>query len=373
MSIESAELTKIFYNTQISTRIAQVNAAMEVANKIPGCNIDDVTSALKHATKRIVSSAYMNGGMGDGGSCVEGDTPVLTSRGLIPIKDLVGNEEVEVIVQDSKQLGSTKAVKAKNIRKTGERKSLIRVRFNNGKWVDCTCDHQFGLSYFFTHEFNRIEAKDLRPGMSVWAIQWAKTVDILIQAVESLPGQHDVYCMEVPDVGWFCANGVMVSNCHPRDNIAMSFLARKLNLSHDIFYDAMKSREDQTKWFCDIIQEQMSKYPTLPLIILGKSFKSETNITTGSPSLLLQNILRERGVLFDAWDPYVDKDQRWLNFMQGSGGLEANPSYLFFIATKHQCFADWKFTSGSVIVDPHRYIPQRPNITVIPIGIGAKV
>ena len=29
--------------------------------------------------------------------------------------------------------------------------------------------------------------------------------------------------------------------------------------------------------------------------ILGKSFKPETNITTGSPSILLKNILEERG------------------------------------------------------------------------------
>ena len=32
-------------------------------------------------------------------------------------------------------------------------------------------------------------------------------------SVTSLPGLHDVYCMEVPETGWFYANNVLVKNC----------------------------------------------------------------------------------------------------------------------------------------------------------------
>ena len=47
--------------------------------------------------------------------------------------------------------------------------------------------------------------------------------------------------------------------------------------------------------------------------ILGKSFKPETNIQTGSPSILLKNILDERGVDCEIYDPYVDdaNDYDW--------------------------------------------------------------
>lgn len=35
-----------------------------------------------------------------------------------------------------------------------------------------------------------------------------------VVSVEELPGLHDVYCLEVPDTGWFYANKVLVKNCN---------------------------------------------------------------------------------------------------------------------------------------------------------------
>ena len=66
---EEAEATKIFYNTFISNKIALVNMIQDVAHKLGNINVDRVTEALSKSTKRIVSSAYMKAGMGDGGAC----------------------------------------------------------------------------------------------------------------------------------------------------------------------------------------------------------------------------------------------------------------------------------------------------------------
>ena len=41
----------------------------DVAHKLGHTDVDKVTQALSKSTKRIVSSAYMKAGMGDGGSC----------------------------------------------------------------------------------------------------------------------------------------------------------------------------------------------------------------------------------------------------------------------------------------------------------------
>jgi UDPglucose 6-dehydrogenase len=41
----------------------------DVAHKLGNINVDVVTGALSKSTKRIVSSAYMKAGMGDGGAC----------------------------------------------------------------------------------------------------------------------------------------------------------------------------------------------------------------------------------------------------------------------------------------------------------------
>jgi UDPglucose 6-dehydrogenase len=68
VSIESAELAKVTYNTLISLKILAANSIMEIAEKT-GADCDEVTGVLALATDRVVSSKYMRGGMGDGGSC----------------------------------------------------------------------------------------------------------------------------------------------------------------------------------------------------------------------------------------------------------------------------------------------------------------
>jgi UDPglucose 6-dehydrogenase len=66
---DDAEAIKIFYNTFISTKVALVNMIQDVAEKNGNMNTDIITGALERSTKRIISSAYMKAGMGDGGGC----------------------------------------------------------------------------------------------------------------------------------------------------------------------------------------------------------------------------------------------------------------------------------------------------------------
>ena len=66
---EEIESMKIFYNTFISNKIALVNMIQDVAHKLGNMDVDKVTRALGKCTKRIVSTAYMKAGMGDGGAC----------------------------------------------------------------------------------------------------------------------------------------------------------------------------------------------------------------------------------------------------------------------------------------------------------------
>ena len=68
-TIENAELIKVAYNTMISTKISFANTLMELCHKLENTNIDDVTNGLKMANKRLISQAYLDGGMGDGGGC----------------------------------------------------------------------------------------------------------------------------------------------------------------------------------------------------------------------------------------------------------------------------------------------------------------
>ena len=151
--------------------------------------------------------------------------------------------------------------------------------------------------------------------------------------------------------------------CHPRDNIALSWLSRELNLSYDWFDNIMKQREKQTEWLCDLIEETSFKYKGCadgyPILILGKSFKPETNITTGSPSILLKNLLEERGhKQVSMWDPYVDTHKL----------LTGEEAMIYFIGTKHPDFTSYSYNQGSIIIDPWRYIPNIDNCEVVLIG-----
>jgi UDPglucose 6-dehydrogenase len=212
MSIESAELTKVAYNTFITSKICIVNTLMEICHNIPGANIDDVTGALKNANKRLISTAYLTGGLGDGGGC------------------------------------------------------------------------------------------------------------------------------------------------HPRDNIAMSWLAKNINLSYDWFENLMISREKQAEFLADLIMKEYMRNAIV--IILGYEFKPETSLITGSHALLVKEIVEENGIKCEL----LAKEQ----------AHELKPrcgrKLIIFIGCKHESFKDLEFPVGSVILDPFRYITDKPGCKVIRIG-----
>ena len=92
--------------------------------------------------------------------------------------------------------------------------------------------------------------------------------------------------------------------CHPRDNIALSWLARENQLSFDLFEALMLCREKQTEWLADLIEAEQDGVTAVE--VLGKAYKPETALTTGSPATLLVNILRERNINFQHTDPLLD-------------------------------------------------------------------
>lgn len=134
--------------------------------------------------------------------------------------------------------------------------------------------------------------------------------------------------------------------CHPRDNIALSYIAEQIGLSHNIFEDLMKAREDHAEWLAKECMKGTNK-----VTILGRAFKPETNIETGSPAVLVANILREKGVEVQHVE---DTDE------------VAAPVVL--IGTQHARYADYEFKPGTTVIDPFGYIPDREGVSVVRIG-----
>lgn len=145
--------------------------------------------------------------------------------------------------------------------------------------------------------------------------------------------------------------------CHPRDNQAMSWLARRLDLSADLMGYVSTAREAQSAYLADLT-EHWHRLTGLPIRLLGKAYKPDIGLTHGSAGLLLAHQLRDRGLAIAHHDPHVD----------GPAPDDALTPAVYVITTKHDCFPAYRFPPGSVVLDPHGYIPDRPGVTTIRIG-----
>ena len=138
--------------------------------------------------------------------------------------------------------------------------------------------------------------------------------------------------------------------CHPRDNIALSHLAQELNLSHNLFEDLMTAREDHMDWLGRCGMTMALEYE-LPLVILGKSFKPETNIDTGSPAILMNNLIQEYGFPVEQHEDVEELGQA-----------------VYLIGTAHERYIEYNYPPGSIVIDPFGIIPDKEGITVTRIG-----
>ena len=139
--------------------------------------------------------------------------------------------------------------------------------------------------------------------------------------------------------------------CHPRDNIAMSWLARRLDLSHDLFNDLMQQREDHTEWLASIAMKA-SSVGDYPIVVIGQSYKAGSKILTGSPAVLLLNILHEKmgeGGAF-GFEPMTDP--------VGDLYVSREP-HVFVIGTPHKECYQYKFRPQDVVIDPFGYANER--------------
>ncbi len=141
--------------------------------------------------------------------------------------------------------------------------------------------------------------------------------------------------------------------CHPRDNIALSWLARKLDLSYDIFESIMLAREKQAQWLGELLVQT-----GLPIFILGYAYKPETNLHLGSPAVLVKNLIKDSAKTpITLWDPYVE-----------GGEFKLDQPHAILVGTMHSVFKNYKFPAGSIVIDPWRFIADQPGVKIVRVG-----
>lgn len=153
--------------------------------------------------------------------------------------------------------------------------------------------------------------------------------------------------------------------CHPRDNIALRYLAESLDLGYDLFDTIMKARERQAKNMARFIYDNREG---LPVYIHGKAYKPNVAYTEGSYSLLVGSYLQEMGITPIYIDPLTDPDTVPAS-VRGCVLLAHNQvvTYGYAGVTDTQplyCHID----PGSVVIDPWRKYPKSNSIKVIHYG-----
>ena len=74
--------------------------------------------------------------------------------------------------------------------------------------------------------------------------------------------------------------------CHPRDNIALRWLAKEYDIGYDLFDTIMHAREVQAKNMADYLVK-LAVERKLPIIIHGKAYKPDVPYCIGSYSTLI--------------------------------------------------------------------------------------
>ena len=97
--------------------------------------------------------------------------------------------------------------------------------------------------------------------------------------------------------------------CHPRDNIALRYMAQELDLGYDLFDAIMHARERQAKNLALELVKHANEN-NMPVYIHGKAYKPQVPYTDGSYSLLVGYYVQEAGIKPTYIDPYTGDDYR---------------------------------------------------------------
>jgi UDPglucose 6-dehydrogenase len=155
--------------------------------------------------------------------------------------------------------------------------------------------------------------------------------------------------------------------CHPRDNIALRWLAENLNLGYDIFDTVMHAREQQAKNLARFLKRvQIEK--NLPIFILGKAYKPDVDYCDGSYSLLIGHYLDEIQAKYFYVDP-LTKDIPPFTETPVIAFLAHNRSVTYgYTGQSREQELYVELEPGSVVVDPWRQYTTEKDIEVIHYG-----
>ena len=157
--------------------------------------------------------------------------------------------------------------------------------------------------------------------------------------------------------------------CHPRDNIALRWLAQEYDIGYDLFDTIMHAREVQAKNLAEFLVNQSNG---MPIAIHGKAYKPDVEYCIGSYSTLVGHYVKELGHAVKYVDPLADDPAEVVSDLgdQPHVVLWAHNRKITYEYTGDQLdtqpYCD--IPAGSIIVDPWRKLKNTDKHTVIHYG-----
>lgn len=158
--------------------------------------------------------------------------------------------------------------------------------------------------------------------------------------------------------------------CHPRDNIALRWLAQEYDIGYDLFDTIMLARERQAQnlanFLCGTAVENR-----MPIVIHGKAYKPDVPYCIGSYSTLIAYYIKQRRFSVQYLDPLADDREDCVESIDRPHVIlmAHNRQVTYgYTGTQAEDQAYCAFPEGSVLVDPWRQQQNIPGITVIHYG-----
>ena len=157
--------------------------------------------------------------------------------------------------------------------------------------------------------------------------------------------------------------------CHPRDNIALRWLAKEYDIGYDLFDTVMHAREIQARNLAQFLVDQAGE--TMPIAIHGKAYKPDVEYCIGSYSTLVGHYVKELGRQVVYVDPLADDQTDVVQELAGSHVvLWAHNRKITYEYTGDQVDTQpyCEIPPGSIIVDPWRKLGPTNQHTIIHYG-----
>jgi UDPglucose 6-dehydrogenase len=263
--------------------------------------------------------------------------PYLIAMGSVAW-DMVNPDIVMIGTEDGTETGDAK-----------ELKSFYETIMENdpkyviGTWDECECIKVFYNTFIST----KIGLVNMMQDVAMK--QGNINVDVVTNALASAEKR-------ITSSSYMTAGMGDGGACHPRDNIALRYMAQELNLGYDIFDSIMKAREIQAKNLAEFLVEQ-AKETELPILIHGVAYKPDVPYLDGSYSLLVSHYCNEMGFSPILVDPLVYPDPGPFKAVV----LLAHSNQVTYNLEEQKQTFYCEIEEGSVIVDPWRLYKNQEN------------